>query len=459
MNKWRSYLLAGVFLTSLLIRISAIWGYNFPFTYDQGRDMADLRHMVVTHQPKLTGPTTSINGVHLGPFWYYFLLPSFIVGAGDPMAIMIWQIIWYQISGLFLWWVLSKTSENLGLMTAILFLFMPVGFNINRYFWNANAMVMFTAFFFGTLFFFLQKQTKKRSIFLGIITGLCLQIEAAFGVLFLPFVLLTYLVKKEKLKNYLHLILGFLITIIPQLLFEIRHGFSMTKLLIVQLAGEGEVLGAKMTPLERLTERQSELTMRIIQLSHLHPTEIKTILLVSIVIGGLMIIKGIKKFPKQHYLVSLSFTLLSLLFYLIYPQKLKYWYILGLSVPLILLVSIFLSWLLEIKNKGIRVLAYLIVFLHVYFGLSAQLEYLKNLNPISDDPSNLRNQLETIDWVYMEAKGGAFKVYSFVPSIYDHNYHYLFWWYGTKTYGYQPSEVAYLPDQPEYIQDEGVLCS
>jgi len=93
----------------------------------------------------------------------------------------------------------------------------------------------------------------------------------------------------------------------------------------------------------------------------------------------------------------------------------------------------------------------------VYFGLSAQLEYLKNLNPISDDPSNLRNQLETIDWVYMEAKGGAFKVYSFVPSIYDHNYHYLFWWYGTKTYGYQPSEVAYLPDQPEYIQDEGVL--
>src|SRR3989338_11444121 len=93
-------------LISTFTKLIVVNGYNFAFTMDQGRDMVDIRQMVVSLTPKLVGPTTSINGVLLGPFWYYFLLPPFLISGGNPQAIMNWQIIWYQLSALLLWFVI-----------------------------------------------------------------------------------------------------------------------------------------------------------------------------------------------------------------------------------------------------------------------------------------------------------------------------------------------------------------
>ena len=90
-------------------------------------------------------------------------------------------------------------------------------------------------------------------------------------------------------------------------------------------------------------------------------------------------------------------------------------------------------------------------FIHTY---SAQGEYLDNyVRSESGNPSLLRNQIQVMDWVYKNAGGKGFKVYSFVPSIYDFSYQYLFWWYGNKRYSYRPNEISYLPNQPEYIKD------
>jgi hypothetical protein len=97
-----------ILLASTVLKIMEVANYNFPFTTDQGRDMVDMRHMVVTHTPRLVGPTTSINGVLLGPFWYYFNLTPFIIGGGNPAFVVYWQILWYQ-----LWLPLVGLKEHL----------------------------------------------------------------------------------------------------------------------------------------------------------------------------------------------------------------------------------------------------------------------------------------------------------------------------------------------------------
>ncbi len=172
---------------STIIKFAEVSGGNFPFTMDQGRDMIDLRHMVVTYSPRLVGPTTSINGVLLGPFWYYFNLIPFIAGGGNPSFLVYWQIIWYQIAVVSLWFVLKKQNQVLANITALTLFLMPTGFNVARYFWNANSMPIFTIFFLVSLIYTLVNKSPKNLLILGIISGLSMQVEAAFGILFFPF--------------------------------------------------------------------------------------------------------------------------------------------------------------------------------------------------------------------------------------------------------------------------------
>lgn len=446
-------LLSVVLLISTLIKVFAVSGNNFPFTMDQGRDMVDIRQMVVSHTPRLVGPTTSINGVLLGPFWYYFLLPPFLTSGGNPQAVMYWQIIWYQLSAIFLWWVIKKFNKNLAFFTAFLLLLSPTGFYTGRYFWNANAMPLMTAFFFGTLFLAIKKPSTINLMIAGLVAGLSMQVEAAFGILFFPFAFLYLAIKNKKLKQLLHLSFGFVITLIPQALFEVRHQFIMTKVFVSEFTGKAAILGEKITFDQRLVDRLKSLTDQVRNLSHIPENYVFIIFLLSIGILIFMIVRSTKKTISNNVgFISLSFFVFSAIFYLIFPQQLKQWYVLGISIPLTLILASTFDSLWETKNKVSMLLVAGVLFFHFINALTAQTDHIINnvLKP-SNDPSNLRNLISEVNWVYREAAGGAFKAYNYVPSVYDYSLNYVYWWYGTKTFGYQPSDVAYLPNQPEYI--------
>ena len=63
-----------IIIFSGIIRYLQVRNYNSPFTYDQARDMLDLRVIAGFHSIQVPGPTTSITGLNLGPFYYYFNL-------------------------------------------------------------------------------------------------------------------------------------------------------------------------------------------------------------------------------------------------------------------------------------------------------------------------------------------------------------------------------------------------
>lgn len=457
-------LILAVLVTSV-IKFMEVSGNNFPFTMDQGRDMVDMRHMVVTHTPRLVGPTTSINGVLLGPFWYYFNLPAFLIGGGDPSTVVYWQIIWYQISAIALWWIIKKKNNSLATIIALLYLFMPTGFNTARYFWNANSMPFFTSLFFISLILATEKTNFVRLLILGLVAGLSMQIEAAFGILFFPFAFLYYIFLSlqsrqsrasilTQFKNLISLTAGFGITLIPQAFFELRHGFIMTKILISEFTGKGEMLGEKITFSTRLSQRWEYLLDLIRHQNHIPETPLLIIFAFAFiyVVYKLIRQKPIKK--QSLFFVSFGFIVFSAIFYIIFPQKLKIWYTLGLSVPLMIFISSFFSELYNSNIKFLKIVTVLFLMFTVFYSIKAQTSYIEdNYGKISNDRSNMANEIAAIDWVYQNADGRGFKVYSYLPSVYDFPYNHLFWWYGNKKYGYQPWETAYLPNQPEYIKD------
>jgi len=357
-----------IFILTLAVRLAAISGNNLPFTTDQGRDMIDIRQMVVLHKPRLIGPTTSINGVYLGPFWYYFNLPAFIIGGGHPAAILIWQIASYQIGGLLIYLVLKKDNPMLAFLTGLLFLVMPVGFNTSRYSWNANAMPIFTALFLLAAYLARQKPTLKRLLLLGITAGIGFQVEAAFGVIFFPFSFLYLLSYTKKLKPHLAHLAGFLLTLAPQAVFELRHQFPLTRVVLSEFSGQSSLLGEKLALAARLADRQTALTKALQEISHL-PTSYLFPLFAALLILTIYLIqkKKVAQATSAFFRLNLSFVIFAAIFYLLFRQPLKNWYLLGLSVPLLFIYAAALTAIAGQRKLILKISVTLLILLSLYF--------------------------------------------------------------------------------------------
>lgn len=444
-----------VFFLTFWVRIAAVANGNFPFTIDQGRDLIDIRSIAVGHKLRLIGPTTSINGVFLGPLWYYFNLPPFVASEGDPAAVMFWQILWYQLAGIAVYIFLKRDNPVLAFFASSLFLLMPLGFNTSRYFWNANAMPIFTAFYLLALFLVKQKTNSIRAALLGLAAGLALQIEAAFGIIFFPFSFLFLLFTTRKIKIHLGHLLAFLATLLPQVLFELRHGFSMTKIFLAEAGDGSSLLGKKMTLGERLSDRGEIIRNLITQISHIHPNLLFSVFALLLVLDLYFLVKKTgPKNPREFIVINLAFLVFAFVFYLLFPKEIKSWYLLGLAVPLVFLYGSLISLVFSIGRPVIKLAVIFLLLVSLYSTYVAQTDYLSVAGVMSaNNKSSLKNEKQMIDWVYRRAEGQGFLAYNYLPSIYDYPYQYLYWWYGAKQYGYVPNDLAYLPNQPEYIEN------
>lgn len=444
-----------ILLFTLALRIMLVSNNNFPFTMDQGRDMLDIRSIAVGKHLTLIGPTTSINGVYLGPFYYYFNLLPFLLSKGDPAAILYWQIIWFQLSIGTLWLVIKRHSPLLALLTGGVLLLAPTFFNQNRYAWTANAAPIFVAFFFSSLLWLLDKKTSPRAFLTGLVAGMVFQIEAAFGILLAPFAILFLIYRKSNFRISLFLFLSFITTLIPQVFFELRHNFVMTHTFLNEVTGKSSILGDRLPFLSALFSHYLDFTNITHGFFKLPDSFSQYIFLAALI---LLFIKSKRDKPTNDqsvfFILPTAFILFAYFFYSFYLYPIKGWYLNGLYIPYAIIFALFLKDLLESATKWISSLCLILVIALLFINLAPEVNQIpRNSDIRSGDRSNIRNELEAVDWVYQKAAGQGFKVFSYIPSVYDYPYQYLFWWYGKAKYGYHPTVISYLENVPEYIKN------
>ncbi len=173
--------------------------------------MLDLRIMGTFKDIQVIGPTTSINGVMLGPGYYYFNLPAYWIGNGDPQVLIYWNIFWFLVAGLAIFIFFLKRDIWLGLGLTTAYLFSPFSFEVTSFFWNANSMYYVMVFYCLSLWLFVEHKTPKNAIFLGIISSVLLASQKNKKLAFSFFV-------------------GAFPWFLPQILFEFTKGFPMTKI-------------------------------------------------------------------------------------------------------------------------------------------------------------------------------------------------------------------------------------
>jgi hypothetical protein len=432
-----------------IIRFFQTKDYNTFFTYDQSRDMLDIRALGEFKDLAVLGPTTSINGLRLGPFYYYINLPAYWAGNGNPQALVYWNIILFLFSGAFVFWYFRKRNITLGFLIGSLFLMAPQMFNLTRYFWNANMATYLSVYFFVALWNFLEKKDKRSILYLGATAALLTQFEAAFGIVCLSFsVLIVILNPSTKLRaSWKSFLIGVVPWFIPQILLEIKNKFQMSKLLIGIFTGSNKVLGDKMSLGEVITSHLK--VMRgFFEGQFIAPYGWG----LAILILAITLILINKKYRKAG-LYYVSFLVFAFAFYtVIYHHELKMWYLESLRIWYCFVLGIGLANIKKFKNLAIFVIG---IFLARNIWLTAVDQWQFTSQKSSDDPKNLNNLIKSIDWVYQKMNNDGFEAYNYVPEIYDYPNQYLYWWYGPKKYGYMPNKVSYsLTEVPEYIRTQ-----
>src|SRR3989338_10974880 len=122
LHNWKiPAIFAFVFILFVYFRVKPIYFQTVPYTYDQGRDFLKAEEIVRYVNPTFIGPTTGIQGLHHGAWWYYFLSIIFFVFNGWPQGFY-YGIFFFTLLSTFLFFLFLK--KNFHFLTALLFLLM-----------------------------------------------------------------------------------------------------------------------------------------------------------------------------------------------------------------------------------------------------------------------------------------------------------------------------------------------
>ncbi len=435
----------------ILFRLALTQNGNFLFNMDNARDFVDVREMVELGKLRLTGPLSAIEGLYNGPLWYYLLSIPYFLTNGDPYGAIIMEILLWVIGGYFL----LKLVKNFGR-----WIILPIGFVwvvsdyvvlANRYSFNPNPIVLLTPFLIYLLVEYLKTGKGIFIISSWFFGGLFFNLEMNIGV-FIPLIIFLslFLTKNTKFFKDKFFWLGTLVFIgllMPQIMFDIKHNFIMSKGVVRFLS---ESSGSKFNLIKRASIIWDSF-FSVFSATLMN----QKLLLWAVLILAFPIFKNFFSRNKKEIIVIIAslFILVPFIGYLIIPVSVNAWHLGAEVAAFLILIAFMLSSLWELNFFG-KLFSILLSILIIFYSILNIPNYYRERTNLNMDPSLYKNEIAAIDYVYKYANGQNFKVYTYLPSVYDYPYQYLFWWYGRKMYGYVPGEYRYLPNRPQYIPNQ-----
>jgi len=239
----KHWLLISILILASFLRLYQISGY-MEFLGDQGRDVVIIKDFLQNGNLFFIGPQTSIGNMYLGPFFYYLIAPSLFLSNYNPVGPAIF-IAFLSVATVFLIYFVGNRwfSRSVGLISAFLFAISPVVIKYSNFIWNPNVMPFFSLLF--VYFFFESFRSKKYHLFLYASLSFVMVINSHYlGLALLPFTGLFWLynlikfikTKSKQLKPFLkYTFLAafiFILSLTPQILFDIKHDGQNSKALL-----------------------------------------------------------------------------------------------------------------------------------------------------------------------------------------------------------------------------------
>ncbi len=229
-SKWYLAAAAGIILVATVVRF-----YHFaaraPFDWDQNRDYSAVASLAAG-KPTLIGPVArGDGGFHLGPLYYYLLLPGFILSHGNPASFVVTAMSIDLIALVAILWLLRPLAGSVvTLAVAGIWAVSPFTVDWARVSWNVALLPLWTVL---TLVAWskLRQGSKWAFVALGAMFGVSWHIHASLVPL-VPLLALTAIVRWPRdWKMYVFAAAAAFLVYSPLFFFDLRHVWFNSRLM------------------------------------------------------------------------------------------------------------------------------------------------------------------------------------------------------------------------------------
>ncbi len=443
------------------MRSQELISHNFLFLLDQGRDMIAVKGILYDQHLTLIGPSTSLRGVFQGPLWYYLLALSTGFLGGDPWGgIVLMFVISIAVLITICLWMGKLFGYRAALITLFLFSVSPEAVSAATYAWNPHPMWLLIVVYVFTFYSLIYK-SKKFNIILWPLIGLMFHFQTALAVFILMSTAIYILIFERAViqnKNFLIGAALFLLTFMPQILFDLRHDFLMSKSALSLLGGSERGLfvgGEKSSYLDLMKSHTFSFysNFRSAFTDDGVLKNISSLFIVLILSSILLMKKKTNKILKNGSNLILLISKLLLIIFLLtfaYPFPLRFWFLTGFQSFYLIILGLLLSMLLTHRLGK----AFVIFIFVVFTSYSWQRINSLYIHPPNDGGfAKIKGKLSAINYLYKDAGEKEFGLLVFTPYVLTDPYDYLIWWHGKKNYNYIPYQdkkgTFYLLIEPD----------
>lgn len=444
-----------ILLLAFILRIYRI-GELLDFHYDQGRDAMVIWNLWHNHKLFLIGPTTGLDGVFLGPFYYYLIAPFYLIGKGNPAIPSIFLSFLTTVA-LFVLYRIGEliADRKLGLISLVIGSFSSYIVFSSRWLSNPTPIFLTSVLIFYYLLK-ITKSIKSKSFwwyFVYLLVGISMHFESASAFFYMPVLLVFTIWQRNKINWKTFLLSGFILflTFTPQLIFNLKHN----NILVNNILKEVPKKEVETSPIYRLVGDRINFYLDVMS-SKLFSENKKLALGFSFFsLAGLFLLLPIKKHNSSLKLLAI-FIGVPLICYTIYRGNhgiLYDYYFTGYYLIYILFFSLGFWSFSNTKYGNYILLLFFILFLYMNLGLINR-KLTVGVNDGND--IFLSNQLQAITWIYEDSKDTEFNVDIYVPPVIPHSYDYLFTYVGDKRSTNQVSRLYTLyeidPPHPDRLE-------
>lgn len=416
-----------ILLFFILILAGALRFYRLPdmagFDFDQEYAANFAYNVIHLHQKLLIGEGLSIQGLFMGPWYFYFLVPFFALTNLHPLGGYIGSV-FLSLFGIVVLFTVAKKmfNDQVGLIAAFL---SAVRFSSLNVSWSMVPAFSSSILVLITWFCFYRYWHSDTKVFplLFFLFGLFTSIHPILFPLYFVFLILLVIKRKvPKFKEGGLSIVFFLIPISPLLLFEYWHSFlEVRRLLNLFGGGQGSVsknAGTFVNYLQVIFDTPGH----SLNIQLFSAETISAVVFIAFII---LMVKKVSFFKDRFHLTALFITFfVYLVYYFFYPGHVPEYYFNALGTLLSLYFALTLSLLIKTSGAKFLLFAILLTITASNFYLLYNRWNNPSLMTLSKKDAIVRSILER------QSKNQEFFVSFIATPGLNFGFDYLFKYYG-----------------------------
>lgn len=393
----------------------------YTFEHDQDLYSWIVKDILIDHHLRLIGQLTSIDGVFIGPLFYYLLTPFYAIFNMNPLSAYIPILIISVLTVISIYYVFSTHfNKNAGLIGAFIYSVSVGSAFGDKWIVPTQPTILWSVWYLYALLSLIKGNFKVLPV-VGLLVGLIWHIHIALIILLLPIPIAIFLSRKKiSIKDLILPAILLLVFTLPFWLFEIRHNYQQINGLVKSISEDrGELKG-----IYRLEKELTVSSKAFLGPVLFYPTPPLVDYLSFLLIYLFLFFK--KQISKKVSLVIFSWIGIVILAQFVSKRPLSEYYFSNLNIITTLFYSLLASFFYEQKRwktfTKVVLISYflfnLITMIRIPHYINGYSEKKKVVDFIANDSKNNKFPCIGVNYITQYGRGVGFR--------------YLFWLSGIK---------------------------